>query len=189
MGLHFFMPAQHDPAGSRSCARSTPDVPMAEKVGADHAFARQSGRCRVKKDVIGFFRQPHPGARLMREALWLIEQGCGLGRGHRCHGPAFVRLPATPAAGPDHGRRSTRVGTRPARWPRSSGPILTNADGPPPAAPAQRRRGPHRLQDQGRLLPMERRVDSKRGARPIWSALFGKVSRNLPRGKGSSRSL
>jgi len=72
MGLHFFMPAHLIPLVE--VVRSTEtDVSKAEEVGA---IMKALGKrpVQVKKDVIGFLGNRIQGA-LMREALWLIEQG------------------------------------------------------------------------------------------------------------------
>ncbi len=91
MGLHFFMPAHLIPLVEVVRSVHT-DVAEAERVGE---IMRSLGKrpVQVKKDVIGFLGNRIQGA-LMREALWLIEQG----------------------------GRSIRAGTRPAPLPRSSGP-------------------------------------------------------------------
>jgi 3-hydroxybutyryl-CoA dehydrogenase len=72
MGLHFFMPAHLIPLVEVVRSKET-DVAKAEAVGA---IMKQLGKrpVQVKKDVIGFLGNRIQGA-LMREALWLIEQG------------------------------------------------------------------------------------------------------------------
>ena len=72
MGLHFFMPAYLIPLVEVVRSVHT-DVKQAERVG-DSCARWASGRCRLKKDVISFVGNRIQGA-LMREALWLIEQG------------------------------------------------------------------------------------------------------------------
>ena len=113
--------------------------------------------------MIGFLGNRIQGA-LMREALWLIEQGVASPEDI----DATVRLSfgfRYAAAGPivqkEHSGWDTTCAVAKIIWP-----DLTNADGPPPVLQKQRRRGPHRLQDQARLLRMGRRVDRKR-ARPL----------------------
>jgi 3-hydroxybutyryl-CoA dehydrogenase len=72
MGLHFFMPAHLIPLVEVVRSVHT-DVALAERVGA--AMTSLGKRpVQVKKDVIGFLGNRIQGA-LMREALWLIEQG------------------------------------------------------------------------------------------------------------------
>ena len=72
MGLHFFMPAHLIPLVEVVRSVHT-DVKQAERVGE---IMRSLGKrpVQVKKDVIGFLGNRIQGA-LMREALWLIEQG------------------------------------------------------------------------------------------------------------------
>ena len=72
MGLHFFMPAHLIPLVEVVRSPAT-DPALAEKVGA---IMKSLGKrpVQVKKDVIGFLGNRIQGA-LMREALWLIEQG------------------------------------------------------------------------------------------------------------------
>ncbi len=72
MGLHFFMPAQLIPLVEVVRSVHT-DVKLAEQVGE---IMRSLGKrpVQVKKDVIGFLGNRIQTA-LMREALWLIEQG------------------------------------------------------------------------------------------------------------------
>ena len=72
MGLHFFMPAHLIPLVEVVRSVHT-DVKLAEKVGAIMASLGKRP-VQVKKDVIGFLGNRIQGA-LMREALWLIEQG------------------------------------------------------------------------------------------------------------------
>ena len=117
MGLHFFMPAHLIPLVEVVRSVHT-DVKQAERVGE---IMRSLGKrpVQVKKDVIGFLGNRIQGA-LMREALWLIEQGVASPEDI----DATVRLPsasATPRPARSC-RRSIRAGTRPAPSPRSSGP-------------------------------------------------------------------
>ncbi len=72
MGLHFFMPAHLIPLVEVVRSVHT-DVTLAEQVGA---IMTSLGKwpVQVRKDVIGFLGNRIQGA-LMREALWLIEQG------------------------------------------------------------------------------------------------------------------
>jgi 3-hydroxybutyryl-CoA dehydrogenase len=72
MGLHFFMPAHLIPLVEVVRSAHT-DVALAEQVGAVMASLGKRP-VQVKKDVIGFLGNRIQGA-LMREALWLIEQG------------------------------------------------------------------------------------------------------------------
>ena len=72
MGLHFFMPAHLIPLVEVVRSVHT-DMALAERVGG---LMRTLGKrpVQVKKDVIGFLGNRIQAA-LMREALWLIEQG------------------------------------------------------------------------------------------------------------------
>ena len=72
MGLHFFMPAHLIPLVEVVRSSHT-DAKLAEKIGA---IMTSLGKrpVQVRKDVIGFLGNRIQGA-LMREALWLIEQG------------------------------------------------------------------------------------------------------------------
>lgn len=72
MGLHFFMPAHLIPLVEVVRSIHT-DARLAEEVGTIMA-ALGKRPVQVKKDVIGFLGNRIQGA-LMREALWLIEQG------------------------------------------------------------------------------------------------------------------
>lgn len=72
MGLHFFMPAHLIPLVEVVRSIHT-DAKLAEGVGAIMS-ALGKRPVQVKKDVIGFLGNRIQGA-LMREALWLIEQG------------------------------------------------------------------------------------------------------------------
>jgi len=127
MGLHFFMPAHLIPLVEVVRSVHT-DVALAEKVGA---IMKALGKrpVQVKKDVIGFLGNRIQGA-LMREALWLIEQGVASPEDI----DATVRLSfgfRYAAAGPivqkEHSGWDTTCAVAKIIWP-----DLTNADGPPP---------------------------------------------------------
>ncbi len=72
MGLHFFMPAHLIPLVEVVRSIHT-DVAQAERIGAIMSSLGKRP-VQVKKDVIGFLGNRIQGA-LMREALWLIEEG------------------------------------------------------------------------------------------------------------------
>lgn len=127
MGLHFFMPAHL--------------IPLVEVVRSIHTDARQAERVgaimsalgkrpvQVKKDVIGFLGNRIQGA-LMREALWLIEEGVASPEDI----DATVRLSfgfRYAAAGPivqkEHSGWDTTCAVAKIIWP-----DLNNAKGPPP---------------------------------------------------------
>ena len=127
MGLHFFMPAHLIPLVEVVRSVHT-DVPLAEKVGA---IMSELGKrpVQVKKDVIGFLGNRIQGA-LMREALWLIEQGVASPEDI----DATVRLSfgfRYAAAGPivqkEHSGWDTTCAVAKIIWP-----DLSKADGPPP---------------------------------------------------------
>jgi 3-hydroxybutyryl-CoA dehydrogenase len=127
MGLHFFMPAHLIPLVEVVRSVHT-DVGLAETVGA---IMTSLGKrpVQVKKDVIGFLGNRIQGA-LMREALWLIEQGVASPEDV----DATVRLSfgfRYAAAGPivqkEHSGWDTTCAVAKIIWP-----DLTNADGPPP---------------------------------------------------------
>jgi 3-hydroxybutyryl-CoA dehydrogenase len=127
MGLHFFMPAHLIPLVEVVRSVHT-DVAIAEKVGA---IMTSLGKrpVQVKKDVIGFLGNRIQGA-LMREALWLIEQGVASPEDI----DATVRLSfgfRYAAAGPitqkEHSGWDTTNAVAKIIWP-----DLCNADGPPP---------------------------------------------------------
>lgn len=127
MGLHFFMPAHLIPLVEVVRSVHT-DIPTAEKVGAIMS-ALGKRPVQVKKDVIGFLGNRIQGA-LMREALWLIEQGVASPEDV----DATVRLSfgfRYAAAGPimqkEHSGWDTTCAVAKIIWP-----DLTNADGPPP---------------------------------------------------------
>ena len=127
MGLHFFMPAHLIPLVE--VVRSThTDVKLAEKVGAIMG-ALGKRPVQVKKDVIGFLGNRIQGA-LMREALWLIEQGVASPEDI----DATVRLSfgfRYAAAGPivqkEHSGWDTTCAVAKIIWP-----DLCNEKGPPP---------------------------------------------------------
>src|SRR5215472_7784468 len=127
MGLHFFMPAHLIPLVE--VVRSVHTEPArAERVGAIMT-ALGKRPVQVKKDVIGFLGNRIQGA-LMREALWLIEQGVASPEDV----DATVRLSfgfRYAAAGPivqkEHSGWDTTCAVAKIIWP-----DLTNADGPPP---------------------------------------------------------
>jgi 3-hydroxybutyryl-CoA dehydrogenase len=127
LGLHFFMPAHL--------------IPLVEVVRSVHSDAKQAERVgeimsslgkrpvQVKKDVIGFLGNRIQGA-LMREALWLIEQGVASPEDI----DATVRLSfgfRYAAAGPivqkEHSGWDTTCAVAKIIWP-----DLSNAKGPPP---------------------------------------------------------
>ena len=127
LGLHFFMPAHLIPLVE--VVRSVHSDPaVAEKVGAIMS-ALGKRPVQVKKDVIGFLGNRIQGA-LMREALWLIEQGVASPEDI----DATVRLSfgfRYAAAGPimqkEHSGWDTTCAVAKIIWP-----DLTNAAGPPP---------------------------------------------------------
>jgi 3-hydroxybutyryl-CoA dehydrogenase len=127
MGLHFFMPAHLIPLVEVVRSVQT-DVALAEKVGT---IMTSLGKrpVQVKKDVIGFLGNRIQGA-LMREALWLIEQGVASPEDV----DATVRLSfgfRYAAAGPivqkEHSGWDTTCAVAKIIYP-----DLCNADGPPP---------------------------------------------------------
>ena len=127
MGLHFFMPAHLIPLVEVVRSVHT-DIPTAETVGAIMSSLGKRP-VQVKKDVIGFLGNRIQGA-LMREALWLIEQGVASPEDI----DATVRLSfgfRYAAAGPimqkEHSGWDTTCAVAKIIWP-----DLTNADGPPP---------------------------------------------------------
>src|SRR5476649_496909 len=127
MGLHFFMPAHLIPLVELVRSVHT-DVTLAEKVGAIMT-ALGKRPVQVKKDVIGFLGNRIQGA-LMREALWLIEEGVASPEDI----DATVRLSfgfRYAAAGPivqkEHSGWDTTCAVAKIIWP-----DLNNAKGPPP---------------------------------------------------------
>lgn len=127
MGLHFFMPAHLIPLVEVVRSIHT-DVAKAESVGEVMA-ALGKRPVQVRKDVIGFLGNRIQGA-LMREALWLIEQGVASPEDI----DATVRLSfgfRYAAAGPivqkEHSGWDTTCAVAKIIWP-----DLSNADGPPP---------------------------------------------------------
>lgn len=127
MGLHFFMPAHLIPLVEVVRSVHT-DIATAEKIGAIMSSLGKRP-VQVKKDVIGFLGNRIQGA-LMREALWLIEQGVASPEDI----DATVRLSfgfRYAAAGPimqkEHSGWDTTCAVAKIIWP-----DLTNAPGPPP---------------------------------------------------------
>lgn len=127
MGLHFFMPAHLIPLVEVVSSVHT-DPAQAERVGA---IMKALGKrpVQVRKDVIGFLGNRIQGA-LMREALWLIEQGVASPEDI----DATVRLSfgfRYAAAGPivqkEHSGWDTTCAVAKIIWP-----DLSNASGPPP---------------------------------------------------------
>jgi len=127
MGLHFFMPAHLIPLVEVVSSVQT-DPKEAERVGA---VMKALGKrpVQVRKDVIGFLGNRIQGA-LMREALWLIEQGVASPEDI----DATVRLSfgfRYAAAGPivqkEHSGWDTTCAVAKIIWP-----DLCNAKGPPP---------------------------------------------------------
>ena len=127
MGLHFFMPAHLIPLVEVVSSVHT-DPAEAERVGA---IMKDLGKrpVQVRKDVIGFLGNRIQGA-LMREALWLIEQGVASPEDV----DATVRLSfgfRYAAAGPivqkEHSGWDTTCAVAKIIWP-----DLSNAKGPPP---------------------------------------------------------
>jgi len=127
MGLHFFMPAHLIPLVEVVSSVRT-DPKEAERVGA---VMKALGKrpVQVRKDVIGFLGNRIQGA-LMREALWLIEQGVASPEDI----DATVRLSfgfRYAAAGPivqkEHSGWDTTCAVAKIIWP-----DLCNAKGPPP---------------------------------------------------------
>jgi 3-hydroxybutyryl-CoA dehydrogenase len=127
MGLHFFMPAHLIPLVEVVRSVHT-DAALAERVGQTMA-ALGKRPVQVKKDVIGFLGNRIQGA-LMREALWLIEEGVASPEDV----DATVRLSfgfRYAAAGPivqkEHSGWDTTCAVAKIIWP-----DLSNAKGPPP---------------------------------------------------------
>lgn len=127
MGLHFFMPAHLIPLVEVVSSVHT-DPKEAERIGA---IMKALGKrpVQVRKDVIGFLGNRIQGA-LMREALWLIEQGVASPEDI----DATVRLSfgfRYAAAGPivqkEHSGWDTTCAVAKIIWP-----DLSNAKGPPP---------------------------------------------------------
>ena len=127
MGLHFYMPAHLIPLVEVVRSVHT-DAHQAERLGAIMASLGKRP-VQVKKDVIGFLGNRIQGA-LMREALWLIEQGVASPEDV----DATVRLSfgfRYAAAGPivqkEHSGWDTTCAVAKIIWP-----DLSNAKGPPP---------------------------------------------------------
>ena len=126
-GLHYFMPAHLIPLVEVVRSVHT-DVVRAEQVG-EIMKALGKRPVQVKKDVIGFLGNRIQGA-LMREALWLIEEGVASPEDI----DATVRLSfgfRYAAAGPivqkEHSGWDTTCAVAKIIWP-----DLSNAKGPPP---------------------------------------------------------
>ena len=127
LGLHFFMPAHLIPLVE--VVRSVhSDVKQAERVG-EIMSSLGKRPVQVRKDVIGFLGNRIQGA-LMREALWLIEEGVA----SPADIDATVRLSfgfRYAAAGPivqkEHSGWDTTCAVAKIIWP-----DLSNAKGPPP---------------------------------------------------------
>ena len=127
LGLHFFMPAHLIPLVE--VVRSVhSDVKHAERLG-EIMSSLGKRPVQVKKDVIGFLGNRIQGA-LMREALWLIEEGVASPEDI----DATVRLSfgfRYAAAGPivqkEHSGWDTTCAVAKIIWP-----DLSNAKGPPP---------------------------------------------------------
>jgi len=127
LGLHFFMPAHLIPLVE--VVRSVhSDVKQAERVG-EIMSSLGKRPVQVRKDVIGFLGNRIQGA-LMREALWLIEEGVASPEDI----DATVRLSfgfRYAAAGPivqkEHSGWDTTCAVAKIIWP-----DLSNAKGPPP---------------------------------------------------------
>jgi 3-hydroxybutyryl-CoA dehydrogenase len=127
IGLHFFMPAHLIPLVEVVRSVHT-DTNAAENVGAIMSSLGKRP-VQVKKDVIGFLGNRIQGA-LMREALWLIEQGVASPEDI----DATVRLSfgfRYAAAGPivqkEHSGWDTTCAVAKIIWP-----DLCNEKGPPP---------------------------------------------------------
>ena len=127
MGLHFFMPAHLIPLVEVVRSVHT-DIKLAEQVGEIMASLGKRP-VQVRKDVIGFLGNRIQGA-LMREALWLIEDGVASPEDI----DATVRLSfgfRYAAAGPivqkEHSGWDTTCAVAKIIWP-----DLSNAKGPPP---------------------------------------------------------
>lgn len=127
MGLHFFMPAHLVPLVEVVRSVHT-DVALAEAVG-ETMTSLGKRPVQVRKDVIGFLGNRIQGA-LMREALWLIEEGVASPEDV----DATVRLSfgfRYAAAGPitqkEHSGWDTTCAVAKIIWP-----DLSNAPGPPP---------------------------------------------------------
>ena len=160
MGLHFFMPAHLIPLVEVVRSVHT-DVALAEQVGE---IMRALGKrpVQVKKDVIGFLGNRIQGA-LMREALWLIEQGVASPEDI----DATVRLSfgfRYAAAGPitqkEHSGWDTTCAVAKIIWP-----DLTNADGPPPVLQRNVDEGRVGFKTKGGFFPWDEASMAKERAR------------------------
>ncbi|NDH61117.1 MAG: 3-hydroxyacyl-CoA dehydrogenase [Alphaproteobacteria bacterium] len=160
LGLHFFMPAHLIPLVE--VVRSVHSDPgVAEKVGAIMASLGKRP-VQVKKDVIGFLGNRIQGA-LMREALWLIEQGVASPEDI----DATVRLSfgfRYAAAGPiiqkEHSGWDTTCAVAKIIWP-----DLTNADGPPPVLQRNVDEGRIGFKTKGGFFPWDDESIAKERAR------------------------
>lgn len=160
MGLHFFMPAHLIPLVEVVRSVHT-DVPLAEKVGAIMS-ALGKRPVQVKKDVIGFLGNRIQGA-LMREALWLIEQGVASPEDI----DATVRLSfgfRYAAAGPimqkEHSGWDTTCAVAKIIWP-----DLSNAPGPPPVLQKNVDEGRIGFKTKGGFFPWDDASIAKERAR------------------------
>ncbi len=160
MGLHFFMPAHLIPLVEVVRSVHT-DVKLAEQVGAImNALGKRP--VQVRKDVIGFLGNRIQGA-LMREALWLIEQGVASPEDI----DATVRLSfgfRYAAAGPimqkEHSGWDTTCAVAKIIWP-----DLSNAPGPPPVLQKNVDEGRIGFKTKGGFFPWDDASIAKERAR------------------------
>ena len=160
MGLHFFMPAHLIPLVEVVRSVQT-DVKLAEKVGAIMASLGKRP-VQVKKDVIGFLGNRIQGA-LMREALWLIEEGVASPEDI----DATVRLSfgfRYAAAGPimqkEHSGWDTTCAVAKIIWP-----DLNKSDGPPPVLQKNVDEGRIGFKTKGGFFPWDDASIAKERAR------------------------
>ena len=160
MGLHFFMPAHLIPLVEVVRSVQT-DVTLAEKVGAIMASLGKRP-VQVKKDVIGFLGNRIQGA-LMREALWLIEEGVASPEDV----DATVRLSfgfRYAAAGPimqkEHSGWDTTCAVAKIIWP-----DLNKSDGPPPVLQKNVDEGRIGFKTKGGFFPWDDASIAKERAR------------------------
>ncbi len=160
MGLHFFMPAHLIPLVEVVRSVRT-DVKLAEKVGAIMASLGKRP-VQVKKDVIGFLGNRIQGA-LMREALWLIEEGVASPEDI----DATVRLSfgfRYAAAGPimqkEHSGWDTTCAVAKIIWP-----DLNRSDGPPPVLQKNVDEGRIGFKTKGGFFPWDDASIAKERAR------------------------
>ena len=160
MGLHFFMPAHLIPLVEIVRSVQT-DVKLAEKVGAIMASLGKRP-VQVKKDVIGFLGNRIQGA-LMREALWLIEEGVASPEDI----DATVRLSfgfRYAAAGPimqkEHSGWDTTCAVAKIIWP-----DLNKSDGPPPVLQKNVDEGRIGFKTKGGFFPWDDASIAKERAR------------------------